>query len=65
MTEAIKAERLAREADRAHLATRLDQFAVGGLHIEWMGIGWLVVGLVLSNIPAEITKALHWLGRGT
>ena len=64
-TEAIKAERLAREADRAHLATRLDQFAVGGLHIEWMGIGWLVVGLVLSNIPAEITKALHWLGRGT
>lgn len=64
-TEAIAAESFARESDRSHLTTRLDQFAVGGLHIEWMGIGWLVVGLVLSNIPTEITKVLHWLGKGT
>ncbi len=64
MTEAIKAERLATEADRNHLTTRLDQFAVGGLHIEWMGIVWLVVGIVLGNISVEVSKASHWFGIG-
>lgn len=62
--EDIKAERLARESDRHQLTTRLDQFAAGGLHIEWMGMVWLVIGLVLGNISVEVARALEWFGIG-
>lgn len=52
-TEAIAAERLARKADHSHLTTRLDQFAAGGLHIEWMGKADLLSSLCSATFQLK------------
>jgi hypothetical protein len=40
--------------ENAETRSRLEEFAVGGLHIEWFGIVWLVVGTLFTNIPEAI-----------
>ena len=36
----------------------LEEVAIGGLHLEFMGVVWLVVGIVLSSFPAELGGVL-------
>lgn len=33
---------------------QLEEIAVGGLHIEWVGLVWLFVGTLYTNIPDEV-----------
>ena len=61
-TEAVKAEREARVSVIDKLNTRVNKLAAGGLHIEWMGVLWLVLGVVLATVSTEIACALTWLG---
>jgi hypothetical protein len=56
---------IAKEADErqaADQATRdaLGRVAVGGLHLEKVGLTWLVFGIVGTSVPDEIA-ALLWL----
>ena len=61
--EAVGTERQARESALTALRVQLQSPGVGGLHVEWMGIGWLVLGTVLATIPGEIAVAFQWLAR--
>jgi hypothetical protein len=46
-----------KEIDRASRAT--EELGTGGLHIDWMGLVWLVFGVILTSIPDEIAFLLR------
>jgi hypothetical protein len=48
-------ERARRDADQA-LHARLEEFGVGGMHVEAIGLFWLVSGLILGSLPAELAR---------
>lgn len=56
LSEDLTAERREREnADRAS-SEKLEKLGAAGLHIEAIGLIWLVTGIVLATIPAELAK---------
>ena len=60
--ESLGTEQQVREGQFRQLATQLEEFAVGGLHLEFVGLVWLVAGGLGTNIPEEIAT---WLTRFT
>ena len=58
--EAVDAERRARESAVTALRVQLEGLGAGGLHVEMMGVFWLVLGVVLATVPGEIAAALKW-----
>jgi hypothetical protein len=36
--------------------SKIESVAVGGLHLESMGLGWLLMGVVFTSIPSEIAS---------
>jgi chromosome segregation ATPase len=60
MNEAVDAERRVRDSAVTALRLQLEGLAVRGLHVEMMGVFWLVLGVVLATIPGEIAAALKW-----
>lgn len=38
------------------LEQRLDEFAAGGLVLEWIGLWWLLVGTLSANLSAELAS---------
>lgn len=58
---ALDHEQRAREAETSQMAARLEELAVGGLHLESVGLLWLVFGVLGTSIPDEIAKLLQAL----
>jgi hypothetical protein len=58
--EAIDAERRSRESAVTALRVQIEGLGVGGLHVEWTGVAWLILGVVLATVPGEIAAALKW-----
>lgn len=52
--ETIDKERQLRESAIRQLQTQLVELGVGNIHVEAVGVFWLLVGMVLSTISAEI-----------
>ncbi len=59
--EAVDAERRARESAVGSVRVQLDKLGAGGLHVEMIGVFWLVLGVVLATVPGEIAAVLKWL----
>lgn len=51
----------ARGKEIADATRKLEGFAVGGLHIEWLGLAWLLAGTLYCNIPEEIAAIWTYL----
>jgi len=59
-TAELKAERIEREKkDEENLKT-IQQATAGGLHVEIIGIAWVVIGLMLATASPELAK---WISR--
>lgn len=58
---AVEQERTAREEDTAALREKVAQVDTGGLHIEWMGVWWLVLGVTLATLAPELAGLWHAL----
>jgi hypothetical protein len=58
--EAVGTERRARESAVTALRVQFEGLGAGGLHVEMMGVFWLVVGVVLATVSGEIAVALKW-----
>jgi hypothetical protein len=54
LTGTIEEERRARETEVRRISSQLEELAVGGLHLELVGITWLTLGVVGASIPDEI-----------
>jgi hypothetical protein len=56
VTAALGEERTTRSKDVAELQKRLEIAETGGLHITFVGVIWLVVGVVLTTLSPEILR---------
>ena len=52
----IERETQGRQADSQRLTRRLEEVAIGGLHLEIVGLLWLVVGVLATSIPDELVS---------
>lgn len=55
--EAVTSERRAREESDQHLNKKLQELGAGNLHLELLGVIWLVIGLILTTTSSEIASA--------
>jgi hypothetical protein len=58
--EAVDSERLKRESGVMEIRNLVNTLGAGGLHLEWAGVFWLILGVVLATIPNEIAGWLKW-----
>ncbi len=54
----VQAEATARQAEDRLTAGKLEDMAIGGLHLEGVGVLWLLLGVVATSMPTEIAA---WL----
>jgi hypothetical protein len=57
---ALEEEKKQRVAEMGQLSRQLEDLAVGDLHLETIGLFWLVLGILFTNIPNEISRLLLW-----
>jgi hypothetical protein len=57
---ALKAEEVSRAVADKEVLTRLEENMIGDFGVELLGAGFLVVGLVLSNLTQEVAMLAHW-----
>lgn len=58
LRSALGPESSARQAEANATAAKLEEMAVGGLHLESIGVIWLAIGVIGTSVPAEIA---NWL----
>lgn len=58
----IDREKQVRQEEDAKTVRRIEEVAVGGLHLETVGLFWLILGVVATGIPDVITA---WLSLGS
>ena len=54
-SEALHQEQQARAKGDEHLRTRLEAAETGGLHITFVGVIWLFLGVLLATLAQEIS----------
>jgi hypothetical protein len=59
--EALSREQQARDNEVRRMAAHMEELAVGGLHLELVGLTWLVFGGLGTSIPGEVARLLCWL----
>jgi hypothetical protein len=55
----LASERADRERGDQLINKQLEEFSVGGLHLESMGLIWILLGIIFATAPEEIAK--FWL----
>lgn len=58
MAERIEAEASTRENADAELWHQLEEAVIGGIHLEFIGVCYLSVGMVLTTFPADIAEIM-------
>lgn len=58
LKDAITAESDIRKKTDTIIQKKLEEFSVGGLHIESMGLVWLILGVTFATLPTEIAYLL-------
>ena len=58
----LESERRERTAQDERTHKRVEEVSAGGLHLEWAGVCWLLLGLVLATAPTEIIGLFSYLG---
>lgn len=56
----LSKEKQERDRDHADIASKLENLAVGGLHLEVIGLWWLLLATIATSVPDE----LAWFGHG-
>jgi hypothetical protein len=61
-TSAVAAERTEREAADREMTMTVQAMEVGSIHLEWAGVFWIILGLILSTWAPELAGGLPlWL----
>ncbi len=61
LDKAVKQERRARSQADTEIRAQLESFSVGGLHLESMGLAWLLLGITCATLPAEMAELWTWV----
>ena len=62
LEDQIEEEASERESADEDISQQIEEVAIGGLHLEFMGVVWLVVGIVLSSFPVVLGGVLSPFG---
>lgn len=54
----LSEEQRAREAADERVNQRIEEASIGGLHLEVIGLVWLIVGILCASLPDEIAALL-------
>lgn len=54
LKKSVAQETQERQAADQMTARKIEELAVGGLHLEMDGLTWLIIGLVGTSVPDEI-----------
>lgn len=57
----VATETQSRKDGEARVQYLLEETAVGGLHLEWLGLGWLALAAIGTAIPQELAAFWDWL----
>jgi hypothetical protein len=57
--DADATERTSREQQVSEIQARLQNLSVGGIDIEWRGVLWVGLGVILGTAPQEIARLLQ------
>jgi hypothetical protein len=61
LSKALLREGSARKAAYERTSRQIENVAVGGLHLEWAGLLWLILGVVGTSMPDELAGILGYL----
>jgi hypothetical protein len=61
LTEAVEYESRSRELADQRIQRQLEEFAAGGLHLETIGLVWLLLGVTLGTAPGEVVWLVKML----
>ena len=61
LEEQIEDEETVREKADERLRDTIEEVSIGGLHLEMVGLVWLVVGIMCASLPQELAAVLSWL----
>ena len=61
LDENLEEERRTRDEADAAIREQLESFSVGGLHLESVGLIWLLVGITLGTLSGEVVDLLRLL----
>jgi len=61
--DALIRERQARDNELRKMTARMEDLAVGGLHLELVGLTWLVFGGLGTSVPDQLAKLLLWFSK--
>jgi hypothetical protein len=56
LTADLETERGLRQSADTRISASLGELAVGGIHVEWLGVALLAIGTVLTTLPADIAR---------
>lgn len=56
--DALGQEQRSRETEDRKVSAKLEELAIGGLHLEFVGLIWLALGVLGTSIPDEIACLL-------
>jgi hypothetical protein len=57
----LKREGSHRQKDMQSTKQLIEEISIGGLHLEWVGLLWLLLGLIATCLPVELATALSGL----
>ena len=61
LTARSEVESQERRSGDERILAKLEEFSVGGLHVEAVGVAWIMIGLVLATAPDELSRLLALL----
>jgi hypothetical protein len=62
VTQAIQEESRTREIGDAKVSRSVEDVGVGGFPVAFVGLVWLLVGVVCTSIPPELARLAAWFG---
>lgn len=61
VNKSLEKEELERRDENVKFKKLLDEVAVGGLHLESIGLVWLILGVVGTSIPSELARLIAFI----
>ncbi len=58
MKTGVQREAAARQLADREIDKKIEEFAVGGLHLEFVGVLWLLLGTLGTSVPDETATFL-------
>jgi len=60
--QSVEAERRDRTDEDRKISSQLEEAVIGGLHLEFAGVAFLIIGIAFTSVPNRVGSLLHVVG---